>query len=75
MLPYSTNHEGDLMLNIEFKLKNAEPLMEAEQTIARRQLAIRNVVAADVMGIKGKVKISNKKSDNNQHKQCQHNPF
>ena len=65
MLPYSTNHEGDLMLNIEFKLKNAEPLMEAEQTIARRQLAIRNVVAADVMGIKGKVKISNKKSDNN----------
>ena len=40
-LPYQVPADGEIMLNIEFKLKTAEPLMAAGQTVAHRQLAVR----------------------------------
>ncbi|MBM6993079.1 MAG: DUF4981 domain-containing protein [Prevotella sp.] len=40
-LPYKVPATGEVMLNITFKLKSAEPLMAAGQTVAYRQLAVR----------------------------------
>ena len=62
-LPYTVPAEGDIMLNIEFKLKKAEPLMEAGQTVAYRQLPIRESFAAATVAAAGKVKIENKKKE------------
>lgn len=42
-LPYDLtkiSEEDEVMLNIEFRLKKAEPLMEAGQIVARRQLKV-----------------------------------
>ena len=39
-LPYEIPDDGETFLNLEFRLKTAEPLMAAGQTIATRQLAI-----------------------------------
>jgi beta-galactosidase len=64
-LPYQLPAQGELLLNIEFKLKRAEPLMKAGQTVAYRQLEIGGepilpTVAAEG---KGKLKLTNKKND------------
>jgi beta-galactosidase len=42
-LPYQVPADGEVMLNIEFQMKNAEPLMVAGQVVAHRQLTIREV--------------------------------
>lgn len=64
-LPYTVPADGEILLNIDFKLKTAEPLMDAGQTVAYRQLAVREAHAAPVAsasaGSKGKIKIANKK--------------
>jgi len=46
VLPYdvSTAGEGELLLNISFKLKEADGLLPAGYTVARRQLAVREYV-------------------------------
>lgn len=58
-LPYKVPATGEVMLNIVFKLKSAEPLMAAGQTVAYRQLAVREVSpklpAAEA--VKGKLKV------------------
>ena len=63
-LPYTVPAEGEILLNIEFKLKKAEPLMEAGQVVAYRQLPIReitnNIADADAAG---KIKLVNKKKE------------
>ena len=62
-LPYTIPDEGEIMLNIEFRLKKAEPLMEAGQTVAYRQLPVREKFAAATVAATGKVKIENKKKE------------
>ena len=61
-LPYQVPAEGEGMLNITFKLKTAEPLMSADQTVATRQLVVREAMqpSSFTQGA-GKVKIQNKK--------------
>ena len=63
-MPYTVPAEGEILLNIEFKLKKAEPLMEAGQVVAYRQLPIReitnNIADADAAG---KIKLVNKKKE------------
>ena len=65
-LPYTVPATGEVMLNIEFKLKEAEPLMAAGQTVAHRQLAVRETKlalgAVTVQNAKLKVK-DNKKTN------------
>jgi len=64
-LPYQVPADGEVMLNIEFKLKTAEPLMSADQTVATRQLVVRE----DPKGFPhdtddaAKVKVQDKKKD------------
>ena len=62
-LPYTIPDEGEIMLNIEFRLKKAEPLMEAGQTVAYRQLPVREKFSAATVAATGKVKIENKKKE------------
>lgn len=45
-LPYNVPAEGEVMLNIEFRLKTAEPLMDKGQVVAYRQLAVREAKPA-----------------------------
>lgn len=40
-LPYQVPATGEVMLNVDFKLKDAEPLMTKGQTVAYRQMTIR----------------------------------
>ena len=40
-LPYQVPATGEVMLNVDFQLKDAEPLMAKGQTVAYRQLAVR----------------------------------
>lgn len=40
-LPYQVPDFGEVLLNITFKLKEAEPLMAAGQTVATRQIEVR----------------------------------
>lgn len=47
-LPYQVPATGEIMLNIDFKLKSAEPLMAEGQTVAYRQLAVREQPAPAV---------------------------
>ena len=65
-LPYKVPEGGEVMLNVVFKLKEAEPLMEAGQTVAWRQLAIREVKpelnAVEAVG--GKLKVKDDKKQN-----------
>lgn len=50
-LPYNlTNLDGEVLLNVDFALKKAEPLMEMGQIIAHNQLVVKT---ADKKGIKG----------------------
>lgn len=62
-LPYTVPEDGDVMLNIEFKLKKAEPLMKAGQTVAYRQLPVREHIAIASLDATGKLKIENKKNE------------
>lgn len=64
-LPYNLPTDGEVFLNIEFKLKKAEPLMKAGQVVATRQLAINGVTPATYTNAEasGKVKIQNKKNE------------
>jgi beta-galactosidase len=64
---------GELLLNIQFKLKTAEPLMSAGQTVAYRQMVIRradvksafdDAISASMQNVKkGKLVVKNKKGD------------
>lgn len=45
-LPYNVPAEGEVMLNIEFRLKTAEPLMDKGQVVAYRQFAVREAKPA-----------------------------
>ena len=45
-LPYNVPATGEVMLNIDFKLKADEPLMKAGQTVAYRQLPVREQTPA-----------------------------
>ena len=64
-LPYNLPNDGETFLNIEFKLKAAEPLMAAGQTVATRQLAINGATPDAHVGSfdATKIKIQNKKND------------
>ena len=62
-LPYQIPAEGELLLNIEFRLKKAEPLMEAGQMVAYRQLEVRTANAAAAVVAEGKLKVENKKKE------------
>ena len=63
-LPYQVPADGEVMLNLSFKLKTAEPLMSADQTVATRQLVVRENKPASSFGLTaGTVKIQNKKKD------------
>ena len=62
-LPYQIPAEGEVLLNIEFKLKKAEPLMEAGQTVAYRQLEVRTANAVAAVAAEGKLKVENKKKE------------
>lgn len=58
---------NDVLLNIEFKTKQAEPLIQAGQTVAYRQLAVKEgkptfATTGQPAG-KAKMKIENKKKD------------
>ena len=56
-------YDDEPMLNIDFKLKTAEPLMETGQTIAFEQLKVREYSIAEdiVVSLNDKVKLSNSK--------------
>lgn len=64
-LPYTVPAEGEVMLNLDFTLKQAEPLMKAGQTIAYRQLAVSGqhaiATAATTTEAKGKLKLTDDK--------------
>ena len=62
-LPYQIPAEGEVLLNIEFRLKKAEPLMEAGQMGAYRQLEVRTANAAAAVVAEGKLKVENKKKE------------
>ncbi len=62
-LPYQIPAEGEVLLNIEFRLKNAEPLMDAGQMVAYRQLEVRTANAAAAVVAEGKLKVENKKKE------------
>lgn len=64
-LPYNLPTDGEVFLNIEFKLKEAEPLMKAGQVVATRQLSINGATPATYTNAEasGKVKIQNKKQE------------
>ncbi len=63
-LPYQVPADGEVFLNIAFRLKTAEPLMKAGQVVAKRQLVVRELPAKlDVMASpKAKVVLQNKKN-------------
>ncbi|MBP7767486.1 MAG: DUF4981 domain-containing protein [Prevotella sp.] len=64
-LPYQVPADGDVMLNMEFQLKEAEPLMTAGQVVAHRQLPIREVkpTLAVLQSTGAKVKAKDNKKD------------
>ena len=56
-LPYNVPAEGEVMLNIEFRLKTAEPLMDKGQVVAYRQLAVREAKPATMQQPTQKAKL------------------
>lgn len=68
-LPYSLSGIGtgkEVLLNVDFKLKTAEPLMDAGQTVAYNQMAIKDydfAAAVPTGKVEGKLKIKNAKKD------------
>ena len=62
-LPYQIPAEGEVLLNIEFRLKKAEPLLDAGQMVAYRQLEVRTANAAAAVVAEGKLKVENKKKE------------
>lgn len=66
-LPYNVPAEGEVMLDIAFKLKSEEPLMVKGQTVAYRQLVVREakpaLQAVNSVG-KDKIKVKDNKKDN-----------
>ena len=62
-LPYQIPANGEILLNINFKLKTAEPLMQAGQTVAYRQLAVRTAQPKKAAAPEGKIKLANGKKD------------
>ncbi|HEY9551842.1 MAG TPA: glycoside hydrolase family 2 TIM barrel-domain containing protein, partial [Prevotella sp.] len=61
--------KGEVLLNVYFCLKNAEPLMKAGQVVAYNQMTLQDYTFApvDINSIKadGKLKLVNKKKDTN----------
>lgn len=65
-LPYEVPSQGEVLLNIDFKLKKDELLLKAGQTVATRQLAVTEPVLSDgivAVAAKEKVKIRDKKDE------------
>lgn len=64
-LPYSlADVKGEIMLNIDYKLKSAEPLMAEGQTVAYQQLPVTGYTpAAYAATDKPKTKTTNKKNE------------
>lgn len=56
-LPYNVPAEGEVMLNIEFRLKTAEPLMDKGQVVAYRQFAVREAKPATMQQPTQKAKL------------------
>ena len=48
-LPYKKNFPGELFLNIDFRLKEAEPLMEKNQLVAYRQIQLPCIMSRMLM--------------------------
>lgn len=64
-LPIADIEGNELFLNIEFKLKQAEPLMAAGQSVAHRQLAINSIEDWTMMIISegGSIKLNDKEHE------------
>jgi beta-galactosidase len=64
-LNYQVPDKGEILLNIDFKLKEAEPLMQAGQTVAYRQLKVGGTptLPAVAGNSDGKLKLQNKKNN------------
>ncbi len=64
-LPYTVPADGEIMLNLDFTLKTAEPLMDAGQRVAYEQLVVREAKPAAELAAggaaKGKIKLVDKK--------------
>ena len=62
-LPYTVPADGEVMLNISFVLKTAEPLMAAGQQVAYRQLVVREgKPALAAVTATEKIKVEDKKN-------------
>lgn len=57
-LPLNLPQQGEVLLNVDFKLKEAEPLMQAGQTVATQQFHVQGqpTLANNTEKVKGKVK-------------------
>lgn len=64
-LPYKAPADGEVFLNIEFKLKTAEPLMKAGQTVATRQLSLSLSSPKDRDDVVSFEKVKLRKDDSN----------
>ncbi|MFC2760724.1 glycoside hydrolase family 2 TIM barrel-domain containing protein [Hallella multisaccharivorax] len=64
-LPLNIPDDGEVMLNVAFKLKSAEPLMKEGQTVAYDQIIVNEATPVTYIEnfTKDKIKIQNKKSD------------
>lgn len=64
-LPINIPDDGEVMLNVDFKLKNAEPLMDAGQTVAYDQIAVNEATPTTYVenDCTAKVKIDKGKKD------------
>lgn len=63
-LPYSPVQGNEVFLNLDFKLKQAEPLMEAGQTVAYAQLPVKAQTNFPTVPYSKKVKWSVENQDN-----------
>lgn len=64
-LPYDAGkHSGELLLNIQYCLKNAEPLLDKGFAVAHQQIILREELPQVAMAeVKGKIKVVNNKKD------------
>lgn len=66
-LPYDLSKVADadaeLMLNVDYKLKTAEPLMQAGQTVAYQQFELRGYKEEAFAPADGKLKVTDKKNE------------
>lgn len=65
-LPYHVPATGELMLDVAFKLKTAEPLMAKGQTVAYRQMPVREVkpTMQPIQPMEGNLKVKTDRKQN-----------